>query len=186
MSKIFDLGNIFLNNFMKEILSLEKTDHVLEIGFGPGGLINKMAEITTRGVVEGIDFSPVMLKQASKVNKHHISAGRVRLHKGESAILPFDTESINKLCSINTIYFWNEPDTYFSEMYRVIKPGGMIVIGFRDDKQISNINLSEDVFNFYSQDEVVKLLSVAGFSSAHIKEKEGSPFVSYCAVATKP
>lgn len=185
MAKIFNKGNADLNSFVKEILDLQKEDRVLEIGFGPGKLINEMADITTEGIVEGIDFSQVMLKQASKLNKQYISKGKVRLQKGECSVLPFDSESFNKLCSINTLYFWKEPGKYFSEMFRVIESGGKIAIGFRDDKQMSSLNLSEDVFSSYSQYDVVNLLSDAGFSGAHIKEKEGAPFVSYCAVAKK-
>lgn len=185
MTKIFNNGNADLNSFVKEILDLQKEDRVLEIGFGPGKLINEMADITTEGVVEGIDFSQVMLKQASKLNRQYISNGKVRLHKGECSVLPFDNESFNKLCSINTLYFWNEPGKYFGEMFRVIKSGGKIVIGFRNDKQMSNLNLSEEIFRFYSKNDVVNILSDAGFSGAHIKEKEGIPFISYCAVATK-
>jgi len=185
MTKIFNSGNADLNSFVKEILNLQRNDSVLEIGFGPGKLINEMANLTTEGVVEGVDFSRAMLKQASKVNKQHISKGKVRLHKGECSTLPFNNESFDELCSTNTLYFWKEPEKCFSEMFRVIKPGGKIVVGFRDAKQMSNLNLSEDIFSSYSQDDVVNLLSNAEFSGAHIEEKEGVPFVSYCAVASK-
>ena len=147
--------------------------------------MNEMANITTEGVVEGIDFSPTMLKKARKVNKQHIVRDKVRLQIGECSTLPFDNESFDKLCSVNTVYFWKEPNKYFSEMFRVIASGGTIVIGFRDDKQIRHLNLSEDVFSSYSQEDVVNLLTNAGFSGAHIREKEGAPFISYCAVATK-
>jgi ubiquinone/menaquinone biosynthesis C-methylase UbiE len=185
MAKIFNSINADLNSFIKEILDLQRGDRVLEVGFGPGKLINEMADITTEGVVEGIDFSQVMLKQASKVNKKHILKGNVRLQKGECSSLPFNNESFNKLCSSNTLYFWREPDKYFNEMFRVIKHGGKIVIGFRDNKQMSRLNLSEDIFSTYSLDEVVSLLSKAGFSDSHIVEKKGKPFLSYCAVAIK-
>ena len=131
MTKIFNKGNAALNSFVMDMLELESSDRILEIGFGPGKLINQMAAITTAGIVEGIDFSDVMLNQASRVNKHHISHGKVRLQRGECKSLPFEKGSFNKLCSINTLYFWKDPDKYFIEMFRVLRPGGMIAIGFR-------------------------------------------------------
>jgi ubiquinone/menaquinone biosynthesis C-methylase UbiE len=185
MTKIFNVGNTDLNSFVMDMLELESSDRVLEIGFGTGKLINQMAAITTDGAVEGIDFSEVMLKQAGRVNKHHISNGKVRLQRGECKTLPYENESFNKLCSINTLYFWKDPDKYFLEMFRVIRPGGIIAIGFRDDKQMSNLNLSKDIFTTYSQIEVVSLLSNAGFSDARVVEKKGKPFLSYCALAAK-
>jgi len=185
MTKIFNDGNADLNAFVMDMLELKSGDKVLEIGFGPGKLINKMAEITTEGVVEGIDFSGVMLKLASRVNKKHIPSGRVRLRKGECRSLPFENGSFDKVCSTNTLYFWKDPRKYFIEIFRVIKTGGMIAIGFRDDKQMSNLNLSKDIFTTYSTDEAVSLLSNAGFSGAHVAKKVGKPFFSYCAMGTK-
>ena len=185
MANIFNIGNADLNCFVKETLNLSLNDSVLEIGFGSGALINKMAEVTTEGIIEGIDFSETMLKHANKANKRYIINGKVRLQNGECSTLPFENESFDKLCSVNTIYFWKDPDKYFREMFRVIKPGGMIVIGFRDDKQMSNLKLSEDIFSTYSLNEMTGLLSNAGFSDSHIVEKDGKPFRSYCAVAKK-
>jgi hypothetical protein len=50
---------------------------------------------------------------------------------------------------------------------------------------MSSLDLSDDIFRTYSVDEVVTLLSGAGFADPHMAEKEGRPFHSYCAVATK-
>jgi ubiquinone/menaquinone biosynthesis C-methylase UbiE len=160
-------------------------DKVLEVGFGSGKLINEMASITVKGVVEGIDFSEVMLKQAGKVNKQYIATGKVKLQQGDCSSLPFDNESFDKLCSSNTIYFWKEPEKYFSEMLRVLKPGGRLAIGFRDDKQMSKLNLDKNIFNFYSLNDVVNLVSSIGLTDVNIRKKEGVPFSSYCAVANK-
>lgn len=185
MSKIFNNGNADLNSFVKDVIDLSKEDQVLEIGFGPGKLIYEMAENVTDGVVTGIDFSEVMLGIASKLNQQYISTGTVILRKGDCCSLPFDGESFDKLCTVNTLYFWEDPGKNLAEMFRVLKPKGKIVIGFRDHKQMSNLNLKEDVFSYYSQQDVVEMLAKAGFANAHIKEKEGRPFVSYCAVANK-
>jgi SAM-dependent methyltransferase len=185
MTKIFNSGNADLNAFVEECLALVSNDRVLEIGFGPGKLINEMANITTDGVVEGVDFSGVMLKQATKTNDQHIARGRVLLHKCDCSSLPFENNVFDKLCSTNTLYFWKKPEEYFSEMFRVLRPGGKVVIGFRDEEQMSNLDLSEDIFNSFSKQDIINLLSNSGFHDVKIREKEGVPFVSYCGVATK-
>ena len=185
MTKIFNSGNSDLNTFVKECLALESKDIVLEIGFGPGKLINEMATITTDGSVEGVDFSKAMLNQAKKVNAGHISSGRVLLHECECSSLLFKDEVFDKLCSTNTLYFWKEPEDYFSEMFRVLRPGGKVVIGFRDDEQMCNLDLSKDIFSSFSKKDMVNLLLNVGFIDAQVKEKNGVPFVSLCGVAKK-
>lgn len=186
MTSIFNSINAELNLLVKEILNPEMNDKILEIGFGSGKLIHEMAEIITEGIIEGIDFSDAMLNQASKVNKQYISAGIVKLTKGECNNLPYNNESFDKLCSVNTLYFLSEPDKCFQETFRVLKHGGKIVIGFRDDKQMNHLNLNRDIFNTYSLNEVVELLTNSGFSNAQIVKKNGKWLMSYCAVATKP
>ena len=185
MPRLFNVGNADLNAFVKECLDLQPDDRVLEIGFGPGKLIHEMAALTTGGVVEGIDFSKEMLKRATKINQKQIAQGRVILHEGECGALPFDDEAFIKLCSTNTIYFWENPEESARELFRVTRAGGKLVIGFRDDEQMNGLGLSKEVFRIYSQQEVLDLLANAGFSEVHIREKEGMPFVSYCAEATR-
>ncbi len=186
MSKIFNTANADLNTFVKEGLTLRYNDQVLEIGFGPGKLTKEMADITIEGHIEGIDFSDAMLKVATQTNAEHIASGRVSLHQGECSQLPFENNRFDKVCAVNTVYFWEKPKDYFAEMFRVLRPGGKIVIGFRDDQQMRHLALSQDVFNTVSKKDMTNLLSGAGFINAQINEKDGKPFVSYCGVATKP
>ncbi len=174
-----------MNAFVKECLTLESRDKVLEIGFGPGKLINEMANITTEGTVEGVDFSKAMLNQAKRANAGHIASGRVFLHECECSSLTYEDEAFDKICSTNTLYFWKKPEDYFSEMFRLLRSGGKVVIGFRDDEQMSDLDLSEDIFSSFSKNDMVNLLSNAGFKEAEVKEKDGVPFVSLCGVATK-
>jgi ubiquinone/menaquinone biosynthesis C-methylase UbiE len=186
MTSIFNNVNADLNSLVKEILNPEINDKILEIGFGSGKLIHEIAEIISEGIIEGVDFSDTMLKQASKVNKQYISTGTVKLQKGECSNLPYDNESFNKICSVNNLYFLREPDKCFLEIFRVLKYGGKIVIGFRDKKQMNHLNLDRDIFNTYSLDEVIDLLTNSGFLNAQIVKRDGKWLMSYCAVASKP
>jgi len=185
MTRMFNSGNADLNAFVQELLDIKTNDRVLEIGFGPGKLIAQMAEQIGSGRVEGIDFSAAMLEQASKANRSHIETGKVKLYQGECLVLPFADNSFDKLCAINILYFWKQPERYFREMWRVLKPQGKIVIGFRDAQQMSRLNFNEEIFTTYSQQGVVTLLKDAGFANAYSTDKDGKPFISYCVIATK-
>jgi ubiquinone/menaquinone biosynthesis C-methylase UbiE len=132
MSRLFNKGNADLNDLVKDLLELQEQDSVLEIGFGPGTLIHQMAQITTQGVVEGIDFSETMLTLASETNKQFIASGRVKLQRGNCNAMPYSDESFDKVCTANTIYFWENPNETFKEIFRVVKSGGKLVVGFRD------------------------------------------------------
>lgn len=185
MSHLFNKGNAELNHFIKDLLELQEHDTVLEIGFGPGTLLWQMAQITTKGLVEGIDFSEVMVAQAQKTNQHYIAQKRVKIQKGNCDNLPYGPESFDKVCTSNTIYFWENPKAIIKEIFRIVKPGGRLVIGFRDADQMKALPLSEDVFHFYTGDDVKGLLANAGFSNVCIEKKEGQSLVSYCAVGTR-
>ncbi len=185
MSNIFKKGNNDLNCFVEETLKLQSSNHVLEIGFGPGLLMNKMASITTDGHIEGIDFSETMFSEAVKNNEQYISLNRVRIQKGDSRELNYANNTFDKVCSVNTLYFWNPPENYLSEIYRVLKPGGRLVLGIRNSEQMNTLPLDKTIFNTYSLNEAVGLVSNVGFTDAHIQEKEGVPFTSYCVVGKK-
>jgi ubiquinone/menaquinone biosynthesis C-methylase UbiE len=103
MSRIFDHGNAVLNEFMRELLTLQADDHVLEIGFGTGKLINKMAEQASRGLVEGIDLSSTMVDMARRRNREYIATGRVKLVLGDFDQVEYRDNEFDKICSANTI-----------------------------------------------------------------------------------
>ncbi|MDM8565126.1 class I SAM-dependent methyltransferase [Candidatus Halobeggiatoa sp. HSG11] len=176
-------GNADLNILAKKSLELTEHDRVLEIGFGPGKLLNEMATIVD--FVEGIDFSKTMVAKAKRLNKHHITNNKMNIQQGDCSKLPYIDNSFDKICSVNTLYFWEKPEIQLQEIFRVVKPEGKIILGFRNKEQMQSLNLDKNIFNIYTTDEIVKLLANIGFSNINIKEKDGKPFMSYCAVAIK-
>lgn len=186
MSRIFEKGNSDLNNFMKELLSPEETDHILEIGFGTGGLISDMAAITKKGIIEGVDFSETMVSIARKRNKKYMEKGRVRIRKGGFEKMSYSDDSFDKVCSANTIYFWKDPVNTAGKILKILKPGGKLVIGFGDLEELKKKPLSSEVFRLYSNNEVRNILKKSGFTgSVDVVSKQGKSFILNCAVAVK-
>src|SRR6266545_4288770 len=54
--------------WVSDLLEIGPTDRVLEVGFGPGVVIQRLAKLTTSGQVAGIDPSREMVEQARARN----------------------------------------------------------------------------------------------------------------------
>ncbi|MCU7934932.1 MAG: class I SAM-dependent methyltransferase [Candidatus Thiodiazotropha sp. (ex Dulcina madagascariensis)] len=185
MGRLFDIANARLNDFALEILELKRGDNVLEIGFGRGTLLRRIADATPQGLVVGIDFSQDMVDAARKKNKRYIDNGLVRINQIDLQDIHYPEGTFDKVFTGNTIYFWTEPEKDIKKVKHVMKPGGTLVIGFRTREQMENIPITQYGFRLYSGEDVCQLLHVAGFSQVDIRERVQSGFDSYCAVAVK-
>ena len=123
--------NAAMNAACVEWLEVAPGDRVLEIGFGHGRTIAWLAQRATQGLVAGVDPSDTMLRQASARNRRAITAGRVRLERGEAAALPFADASFDKALAANCVQFWRDVPAALAELRRVLAPGGALLIGIR-------------------------------------------------------
>ena len=183
---LMNRANHNLNEFMKDTLDVQDTDHLLEIGFGSGKLIEQFAMLAKNGRVVGIDISDVMVARAKKVNQQYISKGVVEIQKASVANIPYESDSFDKVCSANTIYFWPNPEDNITEIYRVLRAGGKIVLGFRTKEQLQKLAFSRHGFQLYTKEDLADFLSSAGFRDVNIVKRHATKFDSYCVTATKP
>lgn len=186
MSIIFDQGNAFLNGFVNELMSVQIDDRIIEIGFGTGKLIYKMAQKIETGLIEGVDFSSMMVSIAQKRNKRNIANGKVTIIEGNFDEIPYEKDKFTKACSINTLYFWPKPEHTAKKIVDMLKPEGKLILGFEDVEQLKRRRLNKNVFHLYTKDEVQNLLINAGFSNTvSILSREKGKSVFHCAVAIK-
>jgi len=186
MRMVFDKGNVVLNNFVNDLMSVQTDDRILEIGCGTGKLINKMAIKIGNGLIEGIDFSSEMVSIARKRNKVNIAKEKVKILEGNFDEISYEKDCFTKACSVNTLYFWPSPARTTKKLAEIIKPGGKLVLAFEDIEQLKRRNLNQDIFNLYSKDEVQDLLINAGFVNYvnTVSRKKGN-LIFHCVVAIK-
>jgi ubiquinone/menaquinone biosynthesis C-methylase UbiE len=185
MSRVFDQGNTVVNDLMMKLLILEEDDHVLEIGFGIGKLINEMAKQAHRGLIEGIDLSHTMVDVARRRNKQSIVKGRVKIVLGNFDQVAYQESDFDKVCSANTIYFWSDAKYTVRKIQKVLKPGGKLILGFEDKTQLAKMRLDTSVFHIYDESDVIQLLTDVGFLGVEIKSKETNLAFAHCAIAVK-
>ncbi|MEE8580905.1 MAG: class I SAM-dependent methyltransferase, partial [Myxococcota bacterium] len=156
-----------VNQLAIERLALEPSDAVLELGFGHGRTLLQVAGRTRQGFVAGVDPSEVMLRHARMRNGRYIDQGRLVLHLGESAHIPYPDDRFDKAFAVHVLYFWSDPRDDLREIHRVLRSGGLLLLGFRpkDDPRVV-ADLPQTVYKLYTLSEVKKLLEESGFHDA--------------------
>jgi ubiquinone/menaquinone biosynthesis C-methylase UbiE len=115
-------------NWSVELLGLQPSDRVLEIGFGAGRGLALCLRQSLQGHVTGIDLSATMVQAARRRNRTALLQRRLALLRGDFAHLPFKSAQFDKLFSIHTLYFWPDPSLIFQQCLALLKPGGRLVV----------------------------------------------------------
>ncbi len=163
----------FYKNTAK-VLNLTRDDTYLEIGFGSGLFIKKYVSHVSK--IAGLDYSEDMVKLANDINKMLVESGKAEFKQGDVSSIPWDNTEFSIVVAIETFFFWSEPEKSLKEIYRVLKPGGRLVIemaynkddGINHMKHIKKMNL-----RLYSGDEMKKLLKESGFIEIIINYYKG-------------
>jgi SAM-dependent methyltransferase len=102
-------------------------ERVLEIGFGPGVGLVTLARTAPDVQIAGIDPSSAMLAAAGRRTRRY--APRVQLHQGTAAHLPWDDRFFDAVFATNSVQLWQPRVGSLSEVLRVLRPGGRLVLG---------------------------------------------------------
>lgn len=157
-------------------------EQILDIGCGGGATLKRMSEKVTTGHLTGVDYSSVSVKTSKEVNDTVVAAGKMEVMEGSVADLPFPAETFDKIITVESFYFWPDPQENLKEVFRVLKRGGTFLlladVYGRDDLPeavVENINRFH-LFN-PTLKEFRNLFERAGFAEIHVHEKEGTTWV---------
>lgn len=143
--------------------------NVLDIGFGNGYLLNKLA-VKEDTHFYGIEISEDMLKQAGKRNRKAIKDGRMSLHIGNVHQIPFEDSAFDFIYTVNTVYFWDDLEKGYLEIMRVLKEGGVFINVFYTKEWLDKLRYTKYDFHKYSQKEIRNGIKKIGFAKITLKE----------------
>lgn len=162
--------------------SLKKGDTVLDLGSG-GGFDCFLAadKVGTNGNVIGIDMTPEMIDKARE-NARKGNYSNVEFRLGEIENLPVADNSVDVVISNCVINLSPDKQSVFRETFRVLKPGGRIMV--------SDVVLSKELPDFIkdsvdayigcisgaiTKDEYLKTVADVGFREVGIVNETSIP-----------
>jgi ubiquinone/menaquinone biosynthesis C-methylase UbiE len=153
----------------------------LDVGCGGGKTVNRLARLAPLGKVFGIDYSADMVKYSKKVNKKLIAEDRVEIVSGSVEKMGFSDRFFDLITAIETYYFWPTFSGALTEILRVLKPGGhllmvneMVKDGVYEVKYAKTIEKAH--VHLVPLDETRDTMEAVGFQDVQIFTKSGSPW----------
>jgi ubiquinone/menaquinone biosynthesis C-methylase UbiE len=173
---IWNRRNAALNDTVLDLLLLQPTDRVLDIGFGGGYLLKRMSEIITDGLLAGVDVSSAIVAHAKKRYQKEIKSSKLDLKCAAVEALPYPVEHFTKVSSVNSIFYWQDVEKGLREIMRVLMKGGKVVLCFTSKVSLEKKGFAKHIQLFEAQavDEMMKAIGFQGtristFSDKHRK-----------------
>ena len=159
-----------MNRAAFDALAPAAGERVVEIGFGGGDLLQMVLDQPVERLL-GVDISEAMVKRAARRFRGEIAAGRLQLVLGSAESLPIGDGGADRLCSVNNIYFWEEPEDVIEEFARVLAPGGRAVICLETPASLRGWPGHRYGFQIHEPDDVADMLIRSGFTAATVSRQ---------------
>lgn len=155
------------NRIIADVAGLTPSDHVLDLGCGPGAAVRTAATIVTEGRAVGVDRSPPMVELA---RRRSADFSNVRFEVGAAEDLPFPDGEFSVVWSVHSYHHWDDHDAGLAEIRRVLAPGGRVFIMERDAR---THGLTDE-----GAAELVQRLEIAGFTEGRARKNGKEQVIS--------
>jgi SAM-dependent methyltransferase len=145
-------------------LNIKANDKILEIGYGPGIGINLIADTCQSCSIHGIDFSKLMYRRATELNRKYIDDKRAKLLFGDFLTTNIGTYDYDKIFCLNVVYFWDDLQRPFEKIKSLLKKDGMFCFYMAHKDFLIKKKSPDEIFNKYSIEQITGALKQAGFS----------------------
>lgn len=152
-----------------EEIEKEKGGKLLDVGCGNGNILYRL--VNGRRKLYGIDLSKNMVEESRKRLK-----GDADIKAADAEHIPYNDDTFDILICNASFHHYPHPQKVLTEMKRVLKNGGKLLIGeeymiqpFRALMNFSFHFSNSGDFRVYGKHELVKMLKVNGFEISEVK-----------------
>jgi len=186
-----NLSHSKLTDWGLGFLSIGKRFAILDVGCGGGRTVSKLATIATEGKVFGVDYSDESVAATKRLNARAIADGRVDVRNGSVSQLPFADDEFDLVTAVETHFWWPDLPGDMREVFRVVKPGGALVLIAEIYKGANTMaaklvekHASRVGMTLLSVEEHRDIFTGAGFSDVRVIEERGKGWI--CGMGRKP
>jgi ubiquinone/menaquinone biosynthesis C-methylase UbiE len=186
-----NLSHSKLTNWGLGHISIDSHLTILDVGCGGGRTVSKLAAIAERGKVYGIDYSEESVAATKRTNARGMDADRVEVCHGSVSQLPFPDDMFDLVTAVETHFWWPNLAGDMREVFRVLKPGGTLVLIAEIYKgantmaaRLAEKYASRTSMTLLSVDEHRDLFINTGYSDVQVIEERGRGWI--CATGRKP
>lgn len=144
-------------------LDRQHKGRALEIGCGPGRYVAILASVG----YEVVGADPISYPSWALLRKNP----RITLTEGVSAeSLPYEDASLDAVACMGALLYFKDADRAVSEIYRVLKPGGRLVVRTVNRtnlyRRVHKTNIDPATVNVFTEEELAAFLAKHGFEVA--------------------
>ena len=145
---------------------------ILDVGCGTGILLHQLVRLHRDLNLYGMDIAPEMVKATrTKLGK------AAEIQQGSAKSLPYEENSFDYVTCATSFHHYPKPDISLGEMFRVLKPGGKLVVldPFTNGTlrkaicAILDVLSNEKGTNLFTKEQMRQMFRIAGFS--HVVQK---------------
>ena len=159
-------------------------ERAVDLGCGGGRNAGELLKIYPKAHVTAIDYSELSVEKATDYNRAMIAAGRCEVLKGDVSDLKLPAGTFDLATAFETVYFWPGLEKCFSQVARVLRPGGYFIIcNESDGTDPVSLKFEKiiDGMKNHTAEEIEAALRAAGFSEVTSDLHPSKPWITVLA-----
>lgn len=144
-------------------LNLTSGDSILELGHGNADHLKTLFFQSDEILYTGLEISSLMNQKAKELNSVFVNSRKADFVLYDGKTIPFSDNQFDKLFTVNTLYFWENPSELLTELSRVLKPKALFSLTFAHRSFMETLPFTPFGFKLYNPDEAIELVNQSPF-----------------------